>query len=83
MINIGRGTVLDAGFEKVSDKAANFICSKIPQNYSSYTHIALKSDPSLTYEQIYRSMQRSIRINRIVSQIAAFSIDVVRMCLPY
>ena len=66
MINVGLGTVLDAGFEKASDKAIDFISSKMPKNYSSFAHTARQSKPNLTREQIYRSMQRSIRVNRAV-----------------
>ena len=83
LINVGLGTVLDAGFEKVSDKALDFISSKMPQNYSSYAHTVRQSKPNLTREQIYRSMQRSIRFNRVVSKAVSIGFDSVRSALPY
>ena len=83
MIDIGIGTVLDAGFEKVSDKVVDFISSKTPQNYSSYAHSARQSKPNLTYEQIYRSMQRSIRFNRVASKMVSACFDILRSTLPY
>jgi len=83
MINVGLGTVLDVGFEKVSDKAADFISSKMPKNYSSYAHTARQSNPNLTREQIYRSMQRSIRCNRFASKAVSIGFEIVRSTLPY
>ena len=83
VINIGLGTVLDVGFEKASDKASDLITSKMPKNYSSYAHVARQSNSSLTREQIYRSMQRSIRSKRVASKAIAVSFDVVRSALPY
>lgn len=83
MINVVRGTVLDAGFEKVSDKAADFISSKMPRNYSSYAHVARQKNPNLTREQIYRSMQRSIRFNRVASKAVSIGLDIVRSIFPY
>ena len=82
IINIGIGTVLDAGFEKISDKAVDFIQSKAPQSYSSYAHATRQSRPNLTREQIYRSMQRSIRFNRIASKAAALGFDIIRSAIP-
>ncbi len=83
MINIGIGTALDVGFEKVSDSVSDFISSKSPKNYSSYAHTARQSNSSLTREQIYRSMQRSIRFNRVVSKASSVGFDIVRSVLPY
>lgn len=83
MINVGLGTVLDVGFEKVSDKVADFISSKMPQNYSSYAHTARQSNPNLTREQIYRNMQRSIRFNRVATKAVSIGFDIVRSTLPY
>ena len=83
MINIGFGTVLDAGFEKMSDKAIGYISSKMPQNYSSFAHKVRESGKKLTREQIYRNMQRSIRFNRVISKTTSFGFDVLRSCLPY
>ena len=83
MINVGLGTVLDAGLGKASDKVAGFISSKIPRNYSSYAHSARQSNPSLTREQIYQSMQRSIRFNRAASKAASIGFDIIRAMLPY
>ena len=83
VINIGLGTVLDAGFEKVSDKAVEIVKSTAPQNYSSFAHTARKSNPNLTREQIQRSMQRSIRFKRVVAKSVAIGLDIGRTCLPY
>ena len=80
---IGSGTILDAGFEKMSDKVTDWIGSKSPKNYSSYAHTARKSKPSLTRQQIYRSMRRSIRFNRVATKTASVAFDVARACLPY
>ena len=83
VLNIGVGTVLDANFEKISDKAVDFIGSKMPKNYSSFAYTARKSNSNLTKEQIYRSMQRSIRFNRATSKAVSISFDIARSCLPY
>lgn len=83
LVNIGLGTVLDAKFEKVSDKVTGAINSKMPRNYSSYAYTARKSNPSLTKEQIYRGMQRSIRVNQYASKVTSNIIDIARSCLPY
>ena len=83
MINVGLGTVLDSGFEKISNKAVDFISSKMPQNYSSYAHTARQSNPNLTRNQIYLSMQRSIRLIRAASKAISVGLDIVRMTFPY
>ena len=82
IVDVGAGTLLDFGFEKLSDKATDFIGSKMPQNYSSYAHTVRRSNPSLTRNQIYQRMQRSIRFNRFASRAVAFGIDVIRTTLP-
>ena len=82
IVNVGAGTLLDFGFEKLSDKATDFIGSKMPQNYSSYAHTVRRSNPSLTRNQIYQRMQRSIRFNRVASRAVAFGIDAIRTTLP-
>jgi len=83
MINVAAGAYLDTKFERYSDKALDFLGSKMPQNYSSYAHKARKADPNLTRDQIYRSMQRSIRFNRFVSKAVSIGFDSVRSALPY
>lgn len=83
MKNIAFGMVLDAGFEIASNKVVNSISSKAPQNYSSYAHTARRSNQNLTRAQIYRSMYRSIRFNRVVSKTVSIGIDSVRAALPY
>ena len=83
ILNVGLGTVLDAGFEKASDKVTGFISSKMPHNYSSYAHTARQANPDLTREQIYRSMQRSIRLNQAVSEVTSVGLDIIRTTLPY
>ncbi len=81
--NIVTGTILDTSFERMSDKVTDWIGSKSPKNYSSYAHTARKSKPSLTRQQIYRSMRRSIRFNRVATKTASVAFDVARACLPY
>ena len=83
IINVGLGTVIDVGFEMASDKVTDFISSKMPQNYSSYAHTAHQSNPNLTYEQITRSMRRSIRFNRAGAKAVTIGIDIIRVMLPY
>ena len=83
MINIAVGTVLDTGFEKASDKVVDYISSQAPKNYSSYAHTARQSNSNLTRAQIYRNMQRSIRMNKIAGKLVAIGIDMVRASLPY
>lgn len=82
MIEVGVGTVLDVGFETVSNKTVNFISSKQPRNYSSFAHKARQSNANLTREQIYHSMQRSIRFNRFISKSAAFGFGIAREQFP-
>lgn len=81
MIDIGIGTLLDMGFEKVTDKVTDFIGSKLPQNYSSYAHTLRQSNPDLNRGQIYQSMRRSIRVNRIASKSISIGFDIVRTML--
>ena len=83
IISIGLGTVLDFGFENMSNKVTDFISSKAPRNYSSYAHTARQSNPSLTRQQIYTSMQRSLRVNRFVSKSVAVAFDMTRAVIPY
>ena len=83
LVSVAAGTYLDTKFEKYADKALDFIGSKMPQNYSSYAHAVRQSNPSLTREQIYRSMQRSIRFNRVASKAVSIGFDIVRSTLPY
>lgn len=83
LVSVALGTYLDTKFEKFSNKALDFIDSKMPQNYSSYAHTVRQSKPNLTREQIHQSMQRSIRINRIVSKATSIGFDVARSTLPY
>jgi len=83
MVNIALGTVLDSSFEKISDKVVGAIKSKSPKNYSSYANYARKSNPNMTKEQIYRSMQRSIRFNRVATNAVSYGFDVFRTVLPY
>ena len=78
--NVGVGTVLDASFEWVADKAVNYINSTIPQNYSSYAHTVRQSDPSLTQQQIYHSMQRSIRVKRIAAKTTGIGFGIINEC---
>ena len=83
MLNIGLGTLLDSGFEKLSNSAVNFINSKTPQTYSEYAHTARQSNPNLTRQQIYQSMQRSIRFGRVASNAVSRGFDIIRSSLSY
>ena len=83
MVNIAAGTVLDVGFEKLSDTASDIISKKTPQNYSSYAHKARQANPEMSKTQITDSMQRSIRHYRRLSKAIAIGLDVGRTCLPY
>lgn len=81
--NIGLGTVLDVGFEKVTDKVVDFIGSKEPINYSSYAHKVCTNKSNMSREQILVSMRRSIRINRALSEVTEVAFGFGRACLPY
>jgi RHS repeat-associated protein len=83
IMNTAFGIVGDIGFEKISNVVTNYISSKGPQNYSSYAHVARKSNPKLTRNQIHSRMQRSIKINRAISASACFAIDSLRASMPY
>ena len=83
LINIGIGTIIDTGFEIITNKVTDAISSKIPHNYSSYAHSARQKNPSLSYNQIKQNMQRSIRLNRFASDAFGFGMDVFRASLPY
>ena len=83
VMNVGLGTIIDTGFEMVSNKVGDFIKSKMPQNYSSYANAARKSNPNLTREQIYGNMQRSIKVNRFATKASSIGFDFVRSFLPY
>ena len=81
--NVAFGTLLDAGFEKVTDKALNAIKSKTPVNYSSYAGKVRTKLPNMTKAQIEIKMRRAIRMNRIVSDVFSFAMDIGRTVLPY
>ena len=78
MVDLAVGTVIDTYFETASDYVVKNIKSLEPRNYSSYAHSVRKTNPNLSREQIYRSMQRSIRTNRIVSKVASVGISICR-----
>ena len=82
LVSVAAGTYLDTKFEKYADKTMKYISSKMPVNYSSYAHTARKSNPNLSRNQIYRSMQRSIRFNRALSKVVSTGYDIVRSALP-
>ena len=81
IVNIGMGTIVDAGVERVSDSITNFIASKSPQNYSSYAHEVRQSKPNRTQVQIYNSMRRSIRFNRVAKKTAKVSVNIAGIIL--
>ncbi len=81
--NVAFGTLLDAGFEKVTDKALNAIKSKTPVNYSSYAGKVRTKLPNMTKAQIEIRMRRAIRMNRVVSAVFSFAMDIGRTVLPY
>ena len=75
-------TVTDLWFEKITGKIDSIISSKTPKNYSSYAHAARKTNPNLTREQIYRSMQRTIKFSRGISKASSIGLDIVRTVIP-
>ena len=81
IVNIGMGTIVDAGVERVSDSITNFIASKSPQNYSSYAHEVRQSKPNRTQVQIYNSMRRSIRFNKVARKVASISVGIAHSIL--
>ena len=81
IVNIGMGTIVDAGVERVSDSITNFIASKSPQNYSSYAHEVRQSKPNRTQVQIYNSMRRSIRFNKVARKAASISVGIAHSIL--
>lgn len=81
--NVGLGTILDVGFEKVTDKVVDFISSKEPKNYSSYAHKVCTNKSNMSREQILVRMRRSIRINRALSEVTEVAFGFGRACLPY
>ena len=81
ILDIGFGTFLDAGVEKISNSITDFIASKSPQNYSSYAHGARQSNPNRTQNQIYNSMRRSIRFNRVAKKTAKVSVNIAGIIL--
>ena len=83
LISVAAGTVLDVGFEKISDEAVEYISSKAPKNYSSYAHDVRQTDSSLTVEQVRVLMRRSARANRCIIKIVVGAIEITRVCMPY
>ncbi len=73
--NLLYGSILDYGFGKISDKVVELINFNIPQNYSSYAHKKRISNPNISQEEIYLSMQRSIRFRKTVSKAFSVAID--------
>ena len=80
--NVASGTVTDLAFGKLTGKIDSIISSKTPKNYSSYAHAARKTNPNLTREQIYRSMQRTIKFSRGISKASSIGLDIVRTVIP-
>ena len=58
------------------------IKNKAPKNYSQQAGKARKKAPLISKEQIYKSMRRSIRLNRVVVATVEYSIGVVREAVP-
>ena len=83
LINIGLGSVIDVGFEKVSGKIDDFMRSKMPQNYSSYACDVRKVNPGMTQNQIKSKMRRAINVNRAVYKGISYGLDFSRSFLPY
>ena len=83
LINIGLGSVIDVGFEKVSGKIDDFMRSKMPQNYSSYACDVRKVNPGITQNQIKSKMRRAINVNRAVYKGISYGLDFSRSFLPY
>ena len=81
IVNIGTGTIADTVFEKASNSITDFITSKSPQNYSSYAHEVRQSRPTRTQVQIYNSMRRSIRFNKVARKAASISVGIVQTAL--
>lgn len=81
IVNIGTGTIADTVFEKASNSITDFITSKSPQNYSSYAHEVRQSRPTRTQVQIYNSMRRSIRFNKVAKKAASISVGIVQAAL--
>ena len=81
IVNIGTGTIADTVFEKASNSITDFITSKSPQNYSSYAHEVRQSRPTRTQVQIYNSMRRSIRFNKVARKAASISVGIVQAAL--
>lgn len=73
--NLLYGTVIDYGFGIISDKVIELINFNIPQNYSSYAHKKRSSNPNISQEEIYLSMQRSVRFRKTVSEVFPVVID--------
>ena len=81
IVNIGTGTIADTVFKKASNSITDFITSKSPQNYSSYAHEVRQSRPTRTQVQIYNSMRRSIRFNKVAKKAASISVGIVQAAL--
>ena len=81
IVNIGTGTIADTVFEKASNSITDFITSKSQQNYSSYAHEVRQSRPTRTQVQIYNSMRRSIRFNKVARKAASISVGIVQAAL--
>lgn len=81
--NIGLGTLIDIGSEKISNKITDVMRSKIPINYATYANTLRQKNPNLTREQISLSLQNNIQnINKIIKSISNV-INFVRDTLPY
>ena len=80
--NIAVGSIIDVGFEKVSNKVRDTMFSKTPHTYSAYAGQARRSNPNLTRQEIYGLMRNTTKQINTKLFFVNVGLDFFRNMLP-
>ena len=83
VVNVVRGTLIDAGVEAVSDRVVKYVDTKISKTYSQKANIMRGKNPNVSNETILVRAQRSVRWGNRLSKGIGFGIDSIRSALPW
>ena len=81
--NVILGSIIDVGFNKVTDLVNEKIASLEPQNYSTYAGQQYKKNPDLTMPEIRNKMGIVYKTSRVGQGTASFASSVARNLLLY
>ena len=81
-IKLTFGILMNTAFDFAAKSISKSIQAKATANYSKFANSVRKTNPNLTREQIYRSMQRTIKFSRGISKASSIGLDIVRTVIP-